>query len=297
MGNKSSSEATQIINQKIINRNTLDSFNEQVTKSTTENIMKSITQSAASSSQNANVNIGRISASGPGSTITDLDIKIDQEAYVSLDVADKSIQQNDINTELATAIINNVSSSINNEQMAKLVSSAESNQSVAGLALTGGNESSAKVFNQMNSLSLNETSRKFTNIVTNVINQTAISENVKSCIASDFKNASININEISATGGGTISGIGLTINQTSNIINKCLFDTKMTAKVSNAIAQTFGLTVKDETTNKQTSEGTASATSKQTITGLFDLGSIIGLVVCVVLCSIILFIIKKIRGE
>jgi hypothetical protein len=285
-GNSTQSNVTQIVDQKIINRNTLDSFNEQVTKSTTNSLMKTMTQAAASSSQNANVNIGRIVASGPGSNVSDLNININQEAVVSLEVADKSIQQNDINSELALAIINNVSSSINNEQMAKLVSGAESSQSVAGLSLAGGNESSSNAYNEMNSLTQNETARKFSNIITNVVNQTAQSENLKSCVTSDFKNASINIGEISATGGGNITNVGLTINQASSVISKCMFETEMVSNVSNSIAQTLGLTIKDETTNKQTSEGTATASAKQTITGLFDMGSILILVIIIVVIVI-----------
>lgn len=292
-GNQSKSETTQIIDQKLINRNTFDSFNEQITKSTTENIMKSLTQAAASSSQNANIRIGEITASGPGSTVTNLNATIGQESYVDLQTADKSIQQNDINTELALAIINNVSSTLNNDQLAKLVSNAESDQKVSGFAFTGGNDSSAKVFNRMDSLTLNETTRKFTNIVTNVINQKAQTENVKQCMASDFKNASIDIGKISATDGGTISNVGLTINQASKVISKCLFETQMTSKVTTAIAQTVGITVKDETTNTQKTEGDAIATAKQTITSLFDIGSIIALVVVCVLSIAIVYILKR----
>lgn len=296
MGNTSSSESEQIVDQKVINKNVLDAINESVTQSTTENIMKSVTQAVASASQNASVRIGEISASGPGSTISNLNVTIDQESYVDLDVADKSIQQNDINTELALAIVNNVSSSINNEQMAKLVSSAESNQSVAGLALTGGNSSTAKVLNKMKNETINETSRKFTNLVSNVINQKAQTENIKACITGDLKNASIDISKITANNGGTISNVGLTINQASHVISKCMFETQMVSKVTTAIAQSTGLTIKDETTNKQSSEGTATSSSTQKITGLFDFMSIMGLVVCVVLSIIVVVIMKQVKG-
>jgi hypothetical protein len=292
-GNSSKSTVEQIIDQKFINRSTLDSFNEQVTKSTTENLMKSLTQAGASASQNANIRIGEISATGPGSTVTNINASVGQEAYVDLQVADKSIQQNDINTELALAIINNVSQSINNEQMAKLVSNSEAEQKVSGLSFTGGNETESNVYNRMNSLNLNETSRKFTNIVTNVINQKAQTENVKQCIATDFKNASIDIGKISATDGGTVSNVGLTINQASKVISKCIFETQMTSKVTNAIAQAVGLTVKDENTNKQSGEGDATSVAKQTITGLFDMSSMIILAVIVCLSLVALVIVKS----
>jgi hypothetical protein len=285
--NKSKSSSNQMIDQKIINKNTLDSFNEQITKSTTESIMKSMTQSAASSSQNANINIGKMTASGPQSTITGLNIVIDQESYIDLQVADKSVQENDINSELALSIINNISSSIDNKQLTGLVSNVESKQDVAGIALTGGNKNATHILNNVKNLNETETSRKFTNIVTNVINQTSKTENIKSCITTDFKNASINISEITATGGGTISDIGLRLDQTSNIISKCLFDTQMVSNVTTALAQTFGFSVTDEIQNTQVVESETTAKATQSVKSIFDKYTLISSIVCALSCVII----------
>jgi hypothetical protein len=297
MGNKSSSEVTQIVNQKVINKNDLESINEQVTKSTTENIMRSTTTSIAGSTKTAEIDIEGISAHGPGSTVSGVNLTIDQEALIDLEVTDKSIQENDINTELALAIINNVSSSITNDQMTKLVSAAESKQSVAGLALTGGNSTSSKVNTKMNTESINETKRKFINIVTNVIEQKAETENVKKCISSDIQNAIIRVRKgIVATDGGTVTDINITIKQASDMIAKCIFETQMTAKVTTAIAQAVGMTIVDETKNIQRSEGEATAKSSQTITGIFDLGSILALVVIAIILSIVAYVFMKAKG-
>lgn len=286
MGNKSSSEATQIINQKIINKNDLESINQHATDSATEAIMKSAQDAQASSSKIAEVNIGEITATGPGSVVGGINVLIDQESFISLEVIAESVQKNDINTELALAIVNDVSSKINNEQMAKLVSSAESDQSVSGLALTGGNSSSAKVYNRMDSTTMNETKRKFTNIVSNKISQKTNTEDTKSCIAADLQSAKININRIAASNGGTIENINLTIKQASNLVNKCIMQSVQNSAVTTSIATSLGLKVTDETTNKQTSEGEAKAVSTQKITGIFDMASLIVIAVIIALAIV-----------
>jgi len=286
MGNKSSSETTQIINQKIINKNDLESINQHATNAATEAIMKAAQNAAASAAKVAEVNIGEITATGPGSRVGSINVEIDQESFISIDVIAESVQKNDINTELALAIINDVSSKVENAQMAKLVSSAESNQSVSGLALTGGNESSAKVYNRMDSTTLNETKRKFSNIVSNTINQKANTEDTKNCITNDIQNAKININRIAAANGGTVENINLTIRQASSLVNKCIMNTVQNSAVTTAIATTCGLKVVDTVSNKQTAEGEATATSKQTITGIFDFASLMIIAVIIVLAIV-----------
>ena len=296
MGNSSSSEATQIINQKIINKNQLESINQSATSASTEAIMKSAQNAASSAAKVAEVNIGEITASGPGSLVGSINVEIDQESFISVDVIAESVQKNDINTELALAIVSDVSSKISNEQMAKLVSSAETTQSVSGAALTGGNSSSAKVYNRMDSTTLNDTKRKFTNIVSNTISQKTNTEDTKNCITTDIQNAKININKIAATNGGTVQDINLTIKQASNLVNKCIMKTVQNSEISTAIATSLGLKVTDDTSNKQTSSGEAKASSSQTITGIFDMASLIVIAVIIAL-GIVGFIIFKASGK
>ncbi len=297
MGNSSSSEASQIINQKIINKNQLESINEHATTAVTSSIMKSVMDAAAESVKNAEVSIGSITADGPGSKVTGINVTIDQESFVSQDVIAESMQKNDINTELALAIINDVSSKINNDQMAKLVSNAESNQEVAGLALTFANSSSSKVHNRMDTETLNETKRKFTNIVSNTINQSTNTEDSKKCVASDVQNAIIKIGSISATRGGEVSNINLTIKQASSVINNCVLQSIQNSAITTKIATAVGLKVSDETTNKQTSEGEATSTSKQKITGIFDFASLAVVAVVIILVIVGIVVVKMVGKD
>jgi hypothetical protein len=297
MGNNSSrSSVEQTINQKIINKNTLDVINQQVTQMSTDSLMKNVSDSAAADSQSANIRIKSIKASGSGSTISNLNIGINQKSVVTLDVVDKTVQDNQINTELAIAIVNNITQKIDNEQMQKLMSHAESEQKVAGFALTSGNESDSSVINRMNSETVNETSRKFVSLVNNVISQSAKSLNYKSCIVNSIKAAQISIDSLEATNGATINGVFITIEQTSQVMNKCILDTIQNSKVTSNIASAIGLTIVDDTANKQKSEGDATSISKQTIESIFSFGSIMCMIVVLVFVSIGAFIYMQMKG-
>jgi hypothetical protein len=203
-----------------------------------------------------------------------------------LDVVDKTIQDNQINTELAIAIVNNITQKLDNEQMQKLVSNAEADQKVSGLAFTSGNTSDSSVINRMNSETVNETNRKFVSIVNNVISQTSKTLNYKSCIVNSIKAAQIDIGNLEATNGAIINGVFISIDQTSQVMNKCILETLQNSKVTSNIASAIGLTVLDDTTNKQKSEGDAVSIAKQTIESIFSFGSIVFMIFCLVIISI-----------
>jgi hypothetical protein len=297
MGNNSSSSSIQqTIDQKIINKNTLDVISQQVTQMATDSMMKNVSDSAASDSQSANIRIKSIKASGTGSSITNLSVNVSQKSVVTLDVVDKTVQDNQINTELAIAIVNNITQKIDNEQMQKLVSNAESDQKVAGLSFTSGNSSDASVINNMKSETVNETSRKFVSIVNNIITQSSQTLNYKSCIVNSIKAAQIDIGSLEAVNGGTINGVFISIDQTSQVMNKCILETLQNSKITSNIASAVGLTILDETKNKQTSEGDATATAKQVIESIFSFGSIIFMIVCLVFSAVAAFIFMQMKG-
>ncbi len=296
MANSSSAEAKQAITQQFINRNTLNAYNESLTNMTTQSIMNSIAETGGASSQIAEIDILKIEAVGPGSVASGINITIDQEAKVTQKAIVDSLSKNDINTELTKTIMNDITSKLDVEQMAKLVSNAESTQSVAGLALTGGNKVSTSTDNEMNLLMQNETTRKLTNIVNNVINQQTQTMDTKRCITTNLENAVIRIKEgISARDGGTIKDINLTIKQTSSVINDCILKTVQNSNITSAIAEAVGIKILDETKAVQKAEGEATSKSSQTITGLFDFtGSLIVAVLCIL--SIVLLCVLKMTG-
>jgi hypothetical protein len=297
MANSSSAEARQAVTQQFINKNSLNAYNESLTNMTTQSIMNSIAESGGASSQIAEIDIGKIEADGPGSVVDGINITIDQESKVTQKVILDSLSKNDINTELTKTIMNDITSKLDVDQMAKLVSNAESTQSVAGLALTGGNRVNTTTDNEMNLLVQNETTRKLTNIVNNVINQQTQTMDTKRCITTNLENAIIRIKDgISARNGGKIQNVNLSIKQTSTVINDCILKTVQNSNITSAIAEAVGLKILDETKAVQKAEGEAKSKSDQTITGLFDFtGSLIVAVLCIL--SIVLLCVVKMTGK
>jgi hypothetical protein len=296
MANSSSAEVKQMVDQKFITKNSLNAYNESLTNLTTQSIMNSMAEAGSSLNQSAEIDIGKITAVGPGSIVTGIDVKIDQDSKLDQKAILDSISKNDINTELTKTIMNDITNKLDLEQMAKLVSEAESKQSVAGFALTGGNTVNTSSTNDMNLTVEQITTRSLTNIVNTVINQQTQSIDTKKCIATNIQDSLIRIGEISAYDGGKVEGISLTIKQTSAVVNDCILKTVQNSQITSVIAENLGLKIVDETKVKQTAEGEAKAKSDQTITGLLDFtGSLIVAVLCIL--SIVLLCVLKMTGK
>ena len=296
-GNSSKSLIQQSVDNKIITKNMLDSFNEQITNITTDSLMQSVQKSAASDAQSSNIKIKGIRAVGPNSKITGLKVNVSQTSVVTLDVLSRTVQNNDIDTKIATAIINSVSQNLTNEQLTKLVSEAESNQKVAGFALTGGNSSDASVITDMKSTNITDIQRRFVSIVNNTISNKSETLNYKDCITTSFKSAIVDVGLLEAVDGGVIQDIVFDISQTSQVINKCIFETIQNSKLTTDLASIVGLQVTDTISNKQVTESEAKAKSTQVIESLFNLtSSIISIVVMVIILSIVFMVMQMKSG-
>jgi hypothetical protein len=275
----------------------LDSFNQQVTNVATESIMSSVQKSAASDAQSANIKIKGIRAAGPNSKITGLKVNVSQTSVVTLDVLSKTVQNNDIDTKIATAIIQQVTQNLTNEQLTKLVSEADSNQKVAGLAFTGGNSNDSKVITDMKSTNITDIQRRFVSIVNNTISNKSETLNYKDCITSSYKSAIVDVGQLEAIDGGSIENIVFDITQTSEVINKCIFETVQNSKLTTDLASTVGLQVTDTISNKQVTESEAKAKSTQTIESIFNLYSIIALVVILLIVSSVIMVVMQMKSR
>lgn len=271
MGNSSSSAVTQTIDTKNINKSVINALNQQVTESVTQNIAKAQIESGASVVQIGKQKIGPIVAKGPNSNITNIKLSIDQNTQINLKTDDNSIQDTTISSQLALAILDNVKSSVNNDNMAKLMGSAEAQQSLGAISLTGGNQVSFDVNAKISTLNLTDTYRDFSNIVTNKIVQKSESLTFKKCIVDNLQQADQEVGGIYAIDGGTVSGFEMNIGQTTSVIQNCIFKTVQSSNIMEDIANSLGFTVTDDTTNKNTDEASGGAKSTQQIKGLEDL--------------------------
>jgi hypothetical protein len=275
MGNRSSSSVRQIINTKNITKSMVESLNEQVTESVTKSIAKAQTESGSGVVQIGVQRFGPVIV-GKNAKAKNIILSIDQNTAINLKTDDQSIQDTSISTNLALAIINNVQSSVNNESMAKLMAEAESSQKLGALSATGGNQVSSNVNAKIDTLNFNESYRKFANVVSNKIHQKSDSLTFKKCIVNTLQQATQQGAGIVVKEGGEIDNFQMNIQQTTTVIQDCVFKTVQTSNIIGDIATTMGFTVVDDTKNKTTSESAGKAGAKQEIKGLESILGMLG---------------------
>mgnify|MGYP003332040614 CR=1 FL=1 len=195
------------------------------------------------------IKIAKISAIGPGSDISGLQLLIDQNAKIQFTANDKSIQNNDIMVDYALKLTEQLQNTISNQQAAKLASESKATQDNGFLSLALGNEVSSDVNNQLTQINKNTNITKLFNQITNTIQQNSSTLNFKECILSQLQTGSIEIGEITAQDGGKITNLTIGIKQAMEIIQNCVFDTLQSSNITTQIAQDMGFTITNDTKN------------------------------------------------
>ena len=271
MGNSSSSSVRQIIDTKNINKSTLDSLNEQITQSMTQSIADAQSEAGAGIVQEGEQHIGPIIARG-GAKLKNIEFKIDQNTAINLSSNNKTIQDTSISTDLAMAIINNVTSKVSNDNMAKLISESESSQQLGALSATGGNSVSSDVNSQISTLNFTESQRKFSNIVANKISQESKNLTFNKCITNSLQHAvQTGAGIIAEDKGSEVTDFKMNISQSASVVQDCVFNVLQSSNITEKIVNTFGITVNDDTENKNKDEGEGKSKTSQLIKGLEDI--------------------------
>ena len=292
MGGTSSSQ--QSINHEIVNRNisknTLDSFNQFVSNMTTNNIVASQTKTGTNMSQFADINVGSIVARGPSSRVSNINLNIDQSQNINFKANDESLQENNINTELALSILTALTSTVDNNILNSLVTEASASQNSSGFNFSDNNLNQS-VNARIDNTNITEVQRKLTNMITNTVNQNAESMNKKDCILNSLTRSSINVGTIAAVEGGVVSDINLTVKQATDAIQECIIKSIQTSKITTAIVNNLGVNISDTVRTETSSESKLKAETQQTIEGLFGgmSGSIIS-IVCIGLIFILIIV-------
>lgn len=299
MGNSSSASVTNTITNKNITTSMIESINKNTSTIITNTVVSNHTSSQGGATQIAEIEIGRISAIGKGSDISGLNLLIDQNANVTFNANDKSIQNNNIMVDYALKLVEQLQNSISNDQAAKLASEAKATQENGFLSTAMGNSVRSDANNAITNINENTNMTKILNQVTNTIQQNSETLNFKECIMSNLQSGKFKVNEITAQDGGKIQNVTLGIKQSMTIIQNCVFDTLQSSNITTKIAQDFGFTVTNDTKNKQTADSTASASSTQKnegVTGLSMASIMSSAGVCIIgiiISAIIVFIRTK----
>ena len=252
MGNQSSAKTSNYISNRMVNQITLNNLNSTVSSQVTNTIMKAQTTSMAISSKTNIIDIGGIKATGPGTVIEDINASIDLNSSITFNSNDSSSQNNTISSEVANAISVAATASLSSEQKAAMVSATENKQTIAGLALTGGNTAESTTNNRINNSSENIVNQNFTNIINNMITTNSSTLTFKECIVKQISENVINVGGIEASDGAVIKHVSLTIKDTSKLVENCIFNTIQSSGILNKMATTMGLTVEDTSTVSQT---------------------------------------------
>jgi hypothetical protein len=299
MGNSSSASITNTIENRNINTSMIESINKNVSEIITNSVISTHTEAKSSITQIGEIEIGSISAIGPGSEISGLQILIDQNAEIQFKSTDRSIQNNNIMVDYALKLIQELSNSISNDQAAKLASEAKASQENGFLSTAMGNQVRSDVNNQIKNINENINLTKILNNVTNTIQQNSETLTFKECILNNLQSGRFNINQITAQDGGKIQNVTLGIKQSIKVIQECVFETIQKSDITTKVAQDFGFTVTNDTANRQTGESEAKATSIQKNLGLtldsllYSIISSVLIIVAIVLVFILKFSLKK----
>lgn len=290
MGNSTSSEITNSIENRNVNLSTIESINKNASEIITNTVISNHTSAQSGTTQVAEVDIGKISAIGKDSLIDNLQILIDQNAQVEFTSNDESIQNNTIMVDYALKLTQQLQNSISNDQAAKLVSESQAEQKNGWLSTAAGNSVRSDVNNQIKNINENINTTKILNQVATTIQQNSETLTFKECIMSNLQSGRFKIGEITAQDGGKIQNVTLGIKQSIEVVQNCVFKTLQESNITTKIAQDFGFTVINDTANKQTAESEAKSKATQINEGLPIFATLGSLVLSLVLVSLILLL-------
>lgn len=274
----SSSVATSIKNYNV-NRSDLEVLNKQVNEFVSNSVTTSAASCAASSSSYVQNDIGNIRVVGKKNKAK-IGIDTEQDVQLTFQCIQQSIQQTNVSNEMAQSIMNNLSQSVGNDAVAKLMQEAEAKNEVGAAAPPWGSASSDVNVN-VETTNINETSRKLSNLISNSVANNVKNEDIKECFLKTAAAISNKVGNIDVIGEENEFELNMSSKQVSKSFATCQQLTQQTATVTNAIATALGLTVVDDTKNKASTESESKATSSNVVKGLDSvigaLGNLLGL--------------------
>ena len=297
MGNSSSSTITNSIENKVVNKSLIENINQNVSNIMTNTVVSSKTTSQSGNTQTGVINIREISAIGKGSDISGLALLIEQNADITFNSNDKSLQDNNITVDYALKLVQEISNSISNDQASKLTSDSSAKQTNDMLSTSIANSVKSDVNNKIKNDISNENITRLITQISNTISQNSSTLNFKECIVSNLQKGSMNIDRITAQDGGQITNVTLGIKQSMKVIQSCVFETLQKSDITTKVAQDLGFTIKNDTSNKQTGDSTAKSAADQQNLGVVSfVGALTGPSLYSIIGSVILGVLGLIIG-
>jgi hypothetical protein len=306
-GSSSKSSVTQNISNLQISKTDMNLLNQSINEFVSTNITKAASSCAASSAQTDTTEIGDIVAKGAGSEVK-IGVESDQKTNITLQCLQQSLQQTNINNNIATAIVQQLTKNIGQDAMTKLVSDAES-KAKQGMGGIGFSSSNSKINTNVTNTNLAYTNVKLENLVKNTVQNKTENKNIQECGTKISQNLSKKIGNIIALEGAKVE-VQFTNKQVIESIAKCQQLNSQVSDITSSIANSLGFTVTEET--KQKTDTASEAKSKSTaetegvggmlgalfaaLMGPYAL-SAIGICCCIISVIVVIIVIMKMGGS
>lgn len=271
MGGSTSSTSNQTYDSSIINKSDIEIVNKQITDITSNTMMENASSCSASASQRQSFDMHGTRIAG---NLNIRGITQDQTQNVDFSCVNISQVSGTVGNEVLAKMMTNLDSKFDASLLDKLNSTANTDNNTGFGGGIGANTSSNSNINYK-STTVNENRKKIENVVKNSISNNMNLKSVQECTMNSMQNQEIDFSNMDVDGNANIGEISQ--KQVLNLVAKCVNQSKMGSNITNQIVNDLGLTVKEDTSIKKEADLASSATTKNVATGpIQDLGNAIG---------------------
>jgi hypothetical protein len=290
MGGSSSKSNLEVVNNTtVINQDELTMINESINNFSAEAVVNAANSCSASITQLQGIKFKNINVAGD----FNLDVNQSQDAAMTFSCVNETKVTQDIANGLVKNMMANLEKTNNQDILAKLDATAKTKQengSISGIANQA--QSNAKITN--NITSVNSTKRHLENVVKNSVGANFKTDIVSNCIANINSGQDVQVENVKV-GGNMMAAVGQ--KQSATLMATCMNKTDVGNKITNTIMDALDIKVKDENTQKATSDVKASASTEQINKGLVDeifgglskmLGAALLPIIAVAVCCVVM---------
>ncbi len=277
---------TNKISNETLNRNTLESINQNVNEFVTNSVIKNAASCSSRSSNYDESKTGDVTMVGSDNDVA-ISMQNIQDASLSLLCIQQSIQQTNMANDIATSIMDNLTQKVSNNTLTKLIATSEA-KNEQGMFANPFASSSSDVYVESTNIQENETNRKLANLISNRVANGVNVTSIQNCFTEVAIATTKKIGDIKVLGDENIVNIKLTGKQLSKSFSTCQQLVQQTSSVTNQILTDLGLSITDSTVNTISTESESTAVASVKTTGLEGVvGALAGLLGLAFLPSII----------
>lgn len=268
LGGGDSSKSTTTDKKVVINKDSLNLLNKQLTETVANSIIKNASTCKSDAAAGQSITMRNIDAAG------DIDFTLAQKSTTTLNFS--CVQASETRVDAANSMATQLMDSLKNNMSADMLGKLEqiaSQKKSDELGSFGGGDSAASSDVNINYQSTNETNKNLQNVIQNSITNNFTSEDVKGCISTVTGSQNAFFDGIHA--GGNIKA-NFAQDMVLSTLSECKQLQDSSNKVTNAIVNTLGLEVSDSKSTTVQTDTSNTSLSEHKSTGLAGLAEGIG---------------------